>query len=247
MRSELRPLSAVPLWIVALLALTLGLQIAWRVTRPAAGENVDLPPPPRPGALRLASFGEEPAAARLAMLYLQSFDSRAANRTPYQKLDYGRLIEWLDAIQALDPRSDYPLFSAARIYAENPDAMRSRQMLEYIHESFLKDPNRRWPALAHAALLAKHRLKDLPLALRYAAAIEQHATDAKVPLWAKQMRIFVLEDMSELDAAVSLVANLLKSGQIRDPAEIRFLSDRLEELAARQSRARASSKLRQER
>ena len=59
------------------------------------------------------------------------------------------------------------------------------------------------------------------------------------------MRIFVLEDMSELDAAISLVANLLKSGQIRDPAEIRFLSDRLEELAARQARARSSSKLRQ--
>jgi hypothetical protein len=234
MRSELRPLSAVPLWICALLALTLGLQVAWRLTRPAAGENVDLPPPPRSGALRLASFGEEPAAARLAMLYLQSFDYRAGNRTPYQKLDYERLIEWLDAIQALDPRSDYPLFSAARIYAENPDPVRSRRMLEYIHQSFLQDPNRRWPALAHAALLAKHRLKDLPLALRYAAAIEQHATDPGVPLWAKQMRIFVLEDMSELDAAISLIANLLKSGHIQDPAEIRFLSERLRALAARQ-------------
>jgi hypothetical protein len=245
MNSELRPLSAVPLWICALLALTLGLQVAWRLTRPAVGENVELPPPPRPGALRLASFGEEPAAARLAMLYLQSFDNRAANRTPYQKLDYERLIEWLDAIQALDPRSDYPLFSAARIYAENPDPVRSRRMLDYIHDAFLKDPNRRWPALAHAALLAKHRLKDLPLALRYAGAIEQYATDPKVPLWAKQMRIFILEDMSELDAAISLIANLLKSGHIQDPAEIRFLSERLQELAARQARARESSKSRQ--
>jgi hypothetical protein len=241
MRSQLRPLSAVPLSICALLALTLVLQFAWRLASPDVRENVELPPPPRPGALRLASFGEEPAAARLAMLYLQSFDSRAANRTPYQKLDYGRLIEWLDAIQALDPRSGYPLFSAARVYAENPDAVRSRRMLEYIHESFLKDPNRRWPALAHAALLAKHRLKDLPLALRYAAAIERHATDPGVPPWAKQMRIFVLEDMSELDAAISLIANLLKSGHIHDPAEIRFLSERLKELVARQK----SSKSRQ--
>jgi hypothetical protein len=235
MSSELRPLSAVPFWICALLALTLGLQVAWRLTRPGVRDNVELPPPPRPGALRLASFGEEPAAARLAMLYLQSFDYRAGNLTPYQKLDYERLIEWLDAIQALDARSDYPLFSAARIYAENPDRARSRRMLDYIHEAFLKDPNRRWPALAHATLVAKHRLQDLPLALRYARAIQQHATDPKVPPWAKQMQIFVLEDMSEFEAAASLIANLLKSGYIQDPAEIRFLTDRLKELAERQA------------
>jgi hypothetical protein len=245
MRSELRPLSAVPVWICALLALALGLQFAWRLTSPAVRENVELPPPPRPAALRLASFGEGPAAARLAMLYLQSFDYRAANRTPYQKLDYERLIEWLDAIQALDPRSDYPLFSAARIYAENPDPVRSRRMLDYVHDAFLKDPNRRWPALAHAALLAKHRLMDLPLALRYAGAIEQHATDPTVPPWAKQMRIFVLEDMSELDAAISLIASLLKSGHIQDPAEIRFLSERLKDLADRQARAKQPTNSRQ--
>jgi hypothetical protein len=245
MRSELRPLSAVPVWICALLALALGLQFAWRFTSPAVRENVELPPPPRPAALRLASFGEEPAAARLAMLYLQSFDYRAANRTPYQKLDYERLIEWLDAIQALDPRSDYPLFSAARIYAENPDPVRSRRMLEYIHDAFLKDPNRRWPPLAHAALLAKHRLRDLPLALRYARAVEQHATGADVPLWAKQMGIFILEDMNELEAARTMIIGLLESGRISDPAEVRFLRDHLQELAARQARSQQPSNSRQ--
>jgi hypothetical protein len=188
--------------------------------------------------LRLASFAEEPAAARLAMLYLQAFDYRANNRIPYQKLDYGRLIGWLDAILALDPRSDYPLFSAARIYAENPDPARSRQMLEYVYRAFLDDPNRRWPWLAHGALLAKHRLHDLPLALRYAQAVERYTTDPNVPSWAKQMQIFILEDMNELDAARTMIVSLLESGRIHDPAEIRFLKERLLELAARQARRR---------
>jgi hypothetical protein len=247
MSSELRPLSAVPIWICALLAVTLGLQFAWRLTRPALQENAELPPPPRPGALRLASFGEEPAAARLAMLYLQSYDYRAGNRTPYQKLDYDRLIGWLDAILALDPRSDYPLFSAARIYAEVPDPARSRRMLEYVYTAYLQDPNRRWPALAHAALLAKHRLRDLPLALRYARAVEQHATGSDVPLWAKQMGIFILEDMNELDAARTMILGLLESGRIQDPAEIRFLRERLEDLAARQATSKQPSNIRQNR
>jgi len=238
MSSELRPLSAVPFWICALLALALGLQIASRLSTPALRASSELPPAPRPEALRLASFAEEPAAARLAMLYLQAFDYRGANRIPYQKLDYGRLIGWLDAILALDPRSDYPLFSAARIYAETPDSARSRQMLEYVYRAFLQDPDRRWPWLAHAALLAKHRLNDLPLALRYARAVEQNTADPNVPSWAKQMQIFVLEDMNELEAARTMIIGLLENGRIYDPAEIRFLRERLQELAARQARRR---------
>ncbi|HEY7237726.1 MAG TPA: hypothetical protein VH600_01040 [Burkholderiales bacterium] len=238
MSSELRPLSAVPFWISALLALTLGVQIAGRLASPALRGSADLPPPPRSQALRLASFGEEPAAARIGMLYVQAFDYRGDNRIPYQKLDYGRLIGWLDAILALDPRSDYPLFSAARIYAENPDPARSRQMLEYVYLRFLEDPNRRWPWLAHAALLAKHRLHDLPLALRYAQAVERYTTDPNVPSWAKQMQIFILEDMNELEAARTMIIGLLESGRIQDPAEIRFLKERLQELAARQARRR---------
>lgn len=238
MRREQRPLSAVPFWVCALLAVTLGMQLAWQATRPGIHSSAELPPPPRHEALRLASFAEEPAAARLAMLYLQAFDYRGSNRISYQKLDYRRLTGWLDAILALDPRSDYPLFSAARIYAENPDPLRSRQMLEYVHRAFLEDPNRRWPWLAHAALVAKHRLKDLPLALHYARAVERHTTDPKVPLWAKQMQIFILDDMNELEAARTMILSLLESGRIHDPAEIRFLRQRLHELAARQARGK---------
>ena len=177
--------------------------------------------------MRLASFGEPQAAARLAMLYVQSRGHR--------ELDYERLVDWLRAILELDPRSDAPMFAAARVYADNPDPSRSRRMLEFVHHAFLQDPNRRWPALAHAALLAKHRLKDLPLARRYAADIDRHATGPGVPLWARQMEIFILEDMNQLEAAKVLLGGLLQSGKIDDPAEARFLAQRLQELEVRLS------------
>ena len=230
MRAELRPVSTVPFWICALLAVSLGLQLAWQATRPAGGARSELPAPPRPEALRLASFAEEPGAARLAMLYLQSFDYRANNRNSYQNLDYQRLSGWLEAILALDPRSDYPLFAAARVYAETPDAGRSRRILDFVYRSFFEDPDRRWPWLAHAALVAKHRLRDLPLALRYAQAVQRRTSDPGIPAWAKHMEIFILEDMNELEAARIMIAGLLQSGRISDPAELRFLQQRLEEL-----------------
>jgi hypothetical protein len=172
------------------------------------------------------------------MLYLQAFDLGGGNALPYQKLDYARLIQWLRAILALDPRSEYPLFSAARIYAEVPDPGKSRLMLEFIYEEFLRDPNRRWEPMAHAALLAKHRLRDLPLARRYASGIDRHTTAKDVPLWARQMEVFILEDMGELEAAKIMLGGLLASGAIRDPGEARFLKQRLEELEARLARGR---------
>lgn len=234
MTRDERPLTAVPGWVWAALALALAAQIGWQSARPPAPRAAsDLPPAPSPGVLRLASFGEPAAAARLAMLYVQSFDLRAGNDVPYRDLDYGRLIGWLHAILATDPRSQYPLFAAARIYAENPDPRKARAALEFVYREFLKDPNRRWRWLAHAALLAKYRLKDLPLALRYATAVDRLTTAPDVPDWAKQMRLFILEDMDELQAAKIMLGGLLASGQIKDPAELRFLKQHLEQLEAR--------------
>ena len=54
-----------------------------------------------------------------------------------------------------------------------------------------------------------------------------------MPLWAKQMEIFILEDMNELEAAKIMLGGLLQSGTVRDPAELRFLKERLDELEAR--------------
>jgi hypothetical protein len=231
---EQRPLAAVPAWLWALLFVCLAAQLAWRSAhQPGAPAASDLPPAPRAEALHLASLGEPQAMSRVAMLYLQAFDLGGANAIPYRKLDYGRLVAWLRAILALDPRSEYPLFSAARVYAENPDPARIRIAMEFVYEEFLKDPNRRWQWLAHAALLAKHRLGDLALARHYAATLERHTTAPNVPLWARQMEIFILEDMDELQAARIMIGGLLASGEIDDPAELRFLEQRLQELEAR--------------
>jgi len=230
---------AVPGWLWAALGIALGAQIAVQALRPPPpAAAADLPPAPSAAALKVASVGEPAAAARLAMLYLQAFDLGAGNTLPYRRLDYARLRAWLRAILDTDPQSNYPLFAAARVYAEVDDPARVRVMLDFIHEAYLEAPNRRWAALAHAALIAKHHLKDLPLARRYAADIERLTTDPGVPLWARQMEVFILEDMNELEAAKIMLGGLLESGRLRDPGERRFLKGRLEELERRMSERR---------
>jgi hypothetical protein len=210
-------------------ALALQLGVTWLQPRPTASAE-DLGPAPGVNALRLAAVGEPIALAELLMLYLQAFDYQSGTRVPYRNLDYDQLIGWLAAILELDPEGQYPLMSASRLYADIPDAAKQRKMLDFVYREYLKDPNRRWPWLAHATILAKHRLKDLPLARQYAVALQQHTTTPDAPVWVRQMEPFILEDMNELEAARIMIGGLLASGQVRDRRDAELLQRRLEQL-----------------
>ena len=146
-------------------------------------------------------------------------------------LDYRRVSEWLEEILATDSSTQYPLMMASHLYAQVADQQKHRIMLDFIYRKFQDDPNRRWSALAHATIVAKHRLKDLPLALKYANAIANGTHSKDVPSWAKQMPIFILEDLGELEAAKVLIGGLLESGTITDSHEINFLMKEIEAIA----------------
>ena len=229
-----RPVADVPWWMTGLVAAALALQVLFAASQPPpAVKGEDLGPPPSAGALRLAAVGEPVALGKLLMLYLQAFDYQAGARVPYRDLDYAHLEHWLGRILELDPTGQYPLMSASRLYAEVPDPAKQRQMLDFVYREYLKDPNRRWPWLAHATVLAKHQLKDLPLARKYAVALQQHTTASDVPLWAKQMEPFILEDMNELEAARILIGGLIASGQVKDARDLELLDRRLRLLEER--------------
>jgi hypothetical protein len=232
MRDE-RDIRYVPRTTVVLLLATLALQVLLHGSQtPATARARPLPEPPRAELVAALGFGDHITIAKLTMLWLQSFDNQAGISIPFAKLDYARLIAWLDVILEVDGLAQYPLLAASRIYAEVPDRARAGAMLDFVERAFLDDPDRRWPWLAHAVYVAKHRLHDPERALRYAAALATQATGPEVPEWARQMQIFVLEDIGEIEAAKVLLGGLLDSGRITDPHELWFLSQRLAELEA---------------
>lgn len=231
-RAHTKPLSAVPRTIVALLAATLLLQMLWQAgAAPPPPRARDLPAAPSLAALRLAALGEPVALSKATMLYVQGFDEQAGLSIAWRDLDYGKVALWLQRVLELDPRGQYPLLAASEVYGAVSDPARARIMLEFVHDRFEEDPNRRWPWLAQAALVARHRLHDMPLARRYAQAVRLRATGPGVPAWARELEVFMLEDMNELDSARALIGGLLRDGLITDPHELKFLSDRLDELS----------------
>ena len=229
-----RAISHVPVLARAALALALVAQLAWQGTHPLVTvQPENLPGAPALSALRLASLGEPVALAKGLVLYLQSYDSQRGQIIAMRKLDYDRVQAWLGAALTLDPLAQYPLLLASRVYGEvKGDSDRQRQMLTFVRQQFDADPNRRWPWLAHAAVVARHQLKDLPLAREYASAIRLQATADSVPSWAKQMEILLLQDMNELETARVLLGALILSGQIKEEGELAFLKERLAEMEA---------------
>ena len=226
-----RALTAVPRPVIALLATALVAQLALQAVRPGPVARAQALPPPYPPAVTRALTGNEPiAAAQLAALYLQAFDNQPGVSVPFQDLDYAQVEQWLGTMLALDPRTQYPLMMASQLYAQVPVPGKQRAMLEFVHRRFLEDPDRRWRWLAHAVIVAKHRLRDPGLALRYAEDLSRHAGVA--PGGARPMRIFILEEMGERESAAILLGGLLAEGEVTDPQEIHFLTQRLEALKA---------------
>lgn len=228
-RSSERPLAVVPRWVLGLLGAAFVVQLGIAAVRPRPVARAEaLPPVPTLALLRVAAAGEPIATGYALDLQLQAYDNQPGISIPFAELDYQRVGQWLATLLALDPVSGYPLLMAAQVYSGVPDPARKRLMAELVHEQFLLDPERRWRWLAHTAIMVKHQLHDDALALRYARDIDRLAPTA--PGWARQMHIFILEDIGELESAKILLGGLLASGQVKDERELHFLTERLNHL-----------------
>jgi hypothetical protein len=230
----------VPLPVTLLLAAALALQLAYGAVR-APREGMPGPPAqarlaeaPPLAMLRLASLGEPVALAKAMTLHVQSQDGAA---TPLNSIDYLALRSWFERIVDLDPRGQAPLLAASQVYGASSDPARTRIMLDFVYRRFGEDPDRRWPWLAHAALVARHRLHDAALARRYAQAIRTRTGAGVLPAWARQMELFILDDMGEDDSARALIGAMLATGQVSDPRELALLEKRLHAISARQRQA----------
>lgn len=223
-----RPVSDVPKSVKWLLVLSFFLQLIWHgFQQPVVAKAKDLAPPLSTRSYVMSSLGEPIAAAKYLNLWLQAFDNQPGASLSFHQLDYPRLTQWLDTILELDPDGHYPMLVASRVYGSVKNPEKQRIMTDYVYSKFIEEPNKYWRWLAHAVITAKHEIKDLDLALKYADALAEKATGENVPYWAKDMKIIVLEDMGQLEAAKILVGALIDSGEITDPYELNFLTHKI--------------------
>lgn len=212
------------------------------VTTSQSAKAEQLYSPPSLSYMRVISFADEIVLSKITMLWLQAFDNQPGISIPFRQLDYKTVIQWLNLVLELDPLGQYPLLMASRVYGAVADNERKKIMMEYVYNRFFEDPNRRWPSLAQAVFVAKYQLKDYLLALKYADALAKNVTAKNVPFWVREMNIYVLEDMGEIESAKVLIGGLLDSGAIVDKHETRFLMDRLHKLEQQEKESKSKDK-----
>lgn len=223
-----RPVNDVPGWIKFALILALVIQLLWHSMQdPIVAKAEDLPLPLSTRTYIMSSLGEPIAVSKYLNLWLQAFDNQPGASVSFHQLDYPRLTRWLDTILELDPHGHYPMLVAARVYGSVNDSEKQRIMMDYIFTKFNENPDKYWRWLAHVVITAKHELKDYDLALKYADALADKANGKNIPYWAKDMKIIVLEDMGEVEAAKILVGALIESNEITDPYELNFLTHKI--------------------
>lgn len=215
---------------IAVLVLAVGAQLAFASLRPAAFNKGSIVAPPPARAVRFAALGDEVALSRWMMLTVLAADSGADGGAPLRELDYHALRGWLERVTDLDPRSAQPLLAASQVYAAVNDPARASVMLDFVHTRFVRDPDRHWPWLAHAAVAARHGLQDPARAAFYARELRARTSPGVLPLWAQELEAWFAADMNELDTARALIGGLIESGRVNDPRELRLLERRLQEL-----------------
>jgi hypothetical protein len=206
----------------------LAANIAFQRQYPPAWTDVhDLGTPPPAAAVRTAALGESVLAGYLINLFLQNFNVPLGRVTPLADIDRPALIHWLDLATDLDAGTGYPLLLAARHFAETGSLEQRRMMLDWVYRRFEERPNQRWPWLVHAVYVARHVLKDNALAEYYAAALRTQVSDPAAPGWVRQMDLLLRADLGDVADARAILGGLLAAGQIRSPAEFKFLESRI--------------------
>ncbi len=235
-----RPWSSLPVGLWLFLLLAVAVQISsrsmWRQTSDTEFRQIEAPLTAE--TYRALSLGSDRLWSYLLLIRLQLQDAQKGRFLSYRRLDYDRLAEWLLTLQQMNPDSDYAAFLASRVYGQIDDPARVRRMIEVVREIFRQDPQRYWRRMTEAVLLAKYRVKDLGLALELADEIYRQPEAIQMPRWARDMKLIVLDEMGEDEAAMRLIGSLLESGEITDADERRFLLDRLSKLQQELSESR---------
>lgn len=194
-----------------------------------------LPSPPADTSLFSFNFAEPQLLARSLMLWLQTYDSQSGKLIQYDQLSYEDIIKWLTLVHKLNKRSQYPMITATHLFTETRDQSKVRQMLGFVEQSFLSNPEAFWRWQAYAIVLAKHRLKDIDYALQLAQNLNKATKNHQIDAWARDMEFLILEDIGEFEASALLIKNLLDSGEIKEARELRFLTSKLKAIKDKQA------------
>ena len=198
--------------------------VFWTGTKQIKPDLGIVPPPPSEANLRAKSFGDEQFYFRIAAFNIQNAGDSFGRTTSLKKYDYSKLYEWWSLLDSLDPRSDFVPSLASYYYGATPKKQEQiPYVVQYLDEHADRDPEKKWWWYTQAVYHAKHRLDDNDLALKIARKLTAIPKEIDMPLWARQMQAFILEDQGEYKQACDIILEILDTHEELKEGEINFM------------------------
>ena len=150
------------------------------------------PYPPTKLAIKALSFGDEQFLFRYYVLQLQNAGDKIGFVTSIKNHNYARLYQWFIVLDDIDKNSKITPSLASNYYGSSADSESVKWVIKYLIENGLKNIESNWRSLTYAAYLAKN-INDYNLIVKSTEALTK-SNNSKIPLWAKTLGIFYLQN-----------------------------------------------------
>lgn len=209
------------LWLFSFLALNV---VFWAGAHRVYIKWGGVPPVPSKNGALAMSLGDTELSFRLGALALQGLGDgggRTARMTDY---DYKKLDSWFWLLYQLDPASDHVPLLAAYYFSSTPRKEDIAILVNYLGTVGQIPYGNKWRWLAQAVLLARHKMKDLDVALDLAYKLSKmEPIGDTLPHWARQMPAFVLAAKGDKEDARKLIEEMLLTSENFHRNEVNFM------------------------
>lgn len=214
--------------LFCILALNVAL---WSASRHVRAKWGGVPPAPSEKTAASMTLSDRQFAYRVGALTLQNIGDTGGRSTAFKYYDYNKLKAWFNVLLKLDKTSDHVPMAAAFYFGAIPSGKEQIQIIvDYLAEVGQNTDEDKWRWLAHAIYLARYKLDDIDQAFELSLILsEMEPIGDALPLWAKQMHVFIRKARGEKEAARSLLEALLLTDPNLSPNERNFVRSYLVE------------------
>lgn len=201
----------------------------WVYSSPLLPKWDNVPLAPSKIGATVAFLGDKEMAYRSLAITMQSFGNDTGQVMALKDYNYKNLGTWFDLGDQLNPHSDYVPFLAAYYFAGSQDPSKLMPVITYLRRVGTYSEPDKWRYLGQAVFLARHKMKNMPLALELADELaKSYKYKLGMPLWPLQMRAIIASDMGEKEMAYNLMLDTLQTkGKDVDPSETSYMVNKI--------------------
>ncbi len=199
----------------------------WYHTSPLLPKWANVPPAPSEASAAISFLGDKELAYRSLSITIQSFGNNTGQVMALKDYNYPNLGTWFALADSLDQKSNYVPFLAAYYFGGSQDPSELMPVINYLRRVGTYSGDEKYRYLGQAVFLARHKMKNMPLAMDLAK--ELAGTYKKgMPGWVAQMPAIIASGMGEQEMAYSLMLDTLQHKSAgMDPAEINYMLDEI--------------------